>query len=179
MTKQKETSGVLAYWQITSCQLLSTVNKRLDEWVSVHRLDKTRMQLPKKEDQKRVTKGAGSGSGSRPCSPERELMNGTPGRPAKSAIGRKRKANAVDSKSQEIEVCVGCSMYFLFGWSILFSPLPGNSWALGVLRLRLVICSGRELASCFQYLLNFCNKGPRGFWGGWERLNVLDVFFTF
>lgn len=122
MTKQKETSGVLAYWQITSCQLLSTVNKRLDEWVSVHRLDKTRMQLPKKEDQKRVTKGAGSGSGSRPCSPERELMNGTPGRPAKSAIGRKRKANAVDSKSQEIEVCVGCSWYFFCLVGQFFSP---------------------------------------------------------
>ena len=58
----------------------------------------------KRTARNRRESGAASGSGSRPCSPERELVNGTPGRPSKSIIGRKRKVNAVDSKLQDNEV---------------------------------------------------------------------------
>lgn len=65
------------------------------------RLDKNKIQLPKKEDQKKISKGA---AGSRPPSPDRELVNGTGTRP-KSIIGRKRKANACDKSSDDIMVC--------------------------------------------------------------------------
>jgi hypothetical protein len=72
----------------------------LDEWVSEERLDKTKIQLPKKEDLKKISKGA---AGSRPPSPERELVNGN-GPKTKSMIGRKRKANAMDKSSDDIIV---------------------------------------------------------------------------
>ena len=77
------------------------VNKRLDEWVEEERLDLSKLQLPKKEDTKKTSKGKGAGS--RPCSPDRELVNGvgSAGRP-KAIIGRKRKANAMDKSSDEV-----------------------------------------------------------------------------
>ncbi|XP_032230595.1 histone acetyltransferase KAT5 [Nematostella vectensis] len=74
-------------------------NKRLDEWVTEDRLDKTRIQLPKKEDTKKISKGA---AGSRPPSPERDMVNGTGPRTNKILTGRKRKANAMDKSSDEI-----------------------------------------------------------------------------
>ena len=75
------------------------VNKRLDEWVEEERLDLNRLQMPKKEDTKKINKGAGS----RPCSPDRELVNGVgSGRP-KAPVGRKRKANAMDKSSDEVK----------------------------------------------------------------------------
>ncbi|KAK3748728.1 hypothetical protein QZH41_015675 [Actinostola sp. cb2023] len=73
-------------------------NKRLDEWVSEDRLDKRKIQLPKKEDVKKNSKGSAD---SRPPSPERELLNGT-GPRTKAVIGRKRKANASDKSSDDI-----------------------------------------------------------------------------
>ena len=75
------------------------VNKRLDEWVEEERLDLTKLQMPKKEDTKKINKGAGS----RPCSPDRELVNGVgSGRP-KAPVGRKRKANAMDKSGDEVK----------------------------------------------------------------------------
>ena len=76
------------------------VNKRLDEWVEEERLDLSKLQLPKKEDTKKTNKGKGAGS--RPCSPDRELVNGVgSGRP-KAIVGRKRKANAMDKSGDEV-----------------------------------------------------------------------------
>ena len=43
-------------------------NKRLDEWVTEDRLDLKKMQLPKKEVKTPVK------NGSRPCSPDREVL---------------------------------------------------------------------------------------------------------
>ena len=77
------------------------VNKRLDEWVEEERLDLTKLQLPKKEDTKKISKGKGADS--RPCSPDRELVNGVgAGRP-KAPVGRKRKANAMDKSGDEVK----------------------------------------------------------------------------
>lgn len=56
--------------------------------------------MPKKEDAKKTNKGKGAGS--RPCSPDRELVNGVgSGRP-KAIVGRKRKANAMDKAPDEV-----------------------------------------------------------------------------
>ena len=56
--------------------------------------------MPKKEDTKKTNKGKGAGS--RPCSPDRELVNGVgSGRP-KAIVGRKRKANAMDKAPDEV-----------------------------------------------------------------------------
>lgn len=82
-------------------------NKRLDEWVTEDRLNKEKLQLPKKDDAKKTSKGSGciavskTGTGSRPSSPDRELVNGA-ARP-KAMFGRKRKANAMEKSSDEIE----------------------------------------------------------------------------
>ncbi|KAG8185342.1 hypothetical protein JTE90_005470 [Oedothorax gibbosus] len=72
-------------------------NKRLDEWVGKDRLDLTRVQQPKKEVKTPLKEIK---NGSRPCSPEREiiikeepiqlLQNGN-APPKKSTAGRKRK----------------------------------------------------------------------------------------
>lgn len=43
-------------------------NKRLDEWVTEDRLDLKKMQLPKKEAKTPLK------NGSRPCSPDRDVM---------------------------------------------------------------------------------------------------------
>ena len=86
------------YKQLSYCYFL--VNKRLDEWVEEERLDLSKLQLPKKEDAKKTSKGKGAGS--RPCSPDRELVNGVgSGRP-KAIVGRKRKANAMDKSGDEV-----------------------------------------------------------------------------
>nr|XP_020454684.1 histone acetyltransferase KAT5 isoform X1 [Monopterus albus] len=47
-------------------------NKRLDEWVTVDRLDMKKLQFPKKEAKTPTKNGL---PGSRPSSPEREVMN--------------------------------------------------------------------------------------------------------
>lgn len=47
------------------------VNKRLDEWVGKDRLDLTKVQLPKKEVKTPLKEIK---NGSRPCSPEREII---------------------------------------------------------------------------------------------------------
>lgn len=78
----------------------------MDEWVSEDRLNKRKITLPKKEDLKKLSKGS---AGSRPPSPERELVNGTGARP-KSVIGRKRKANASEKSSDDIIVSLSLSM---------------------------------------------------------------------
>ncbi|GIX97944.1 histone acetyltransferase KAT5 [Caerostris darwini] len=72
-------------------------NKRLDEWVGKDRLDLTKVQQPKKEVKTPLKEIK---NGSRPCSPEREviikeepiqlLQNGNVP-PKKSTAGRKRK----------------------------------------------------------------------------------------
>lgn len=72
----------------------------MDEWVTEDRLDKTKIQLPKKEDSKKISKGS---AGSRPPSPDRDLVNGN-GTRTKAVIGRKRKANAMDKSSDDIIV---------------------------------------------------------------------------
>ena len=79
------------------------VNKRLDEWVDEGRLDLSKLQLPKKEDTKKSSKGKGTGS--RPCSPDRELVNGVGSCRPKAIAGRKRKANVIDKASTVDEVC--------------------------------------------------------------------------
>lgn len=63
----------------------------------------TKLQMPKKEDTKKISKGKGT-AGSRPCSPDRELVNGVGGggRP-KAPVGRKRKANAMDKCGDEVK----------------------------------------------------------------------------
>ncbi|CAL1278060.1 unnamed protein product [Larinioides sclopetarius] len=87
-------------------------NKRLDEWVTKERLDLTRVQQPKKEIKTPLKEIK---NGSRPCSPEREivvkeepipiLQNGNVPPQKKSTAGRKRKfpgpadeTNTSDSK---------------------------------------------------------------------------------
>lgn len=47
------------------------VNKRLDEWVTADRLDMKKVQFPKKEAKTPTKNGL---SGSRPSSPEREVV---------------------------------------------------------------------------------------------------------
>ncbi|XP_042900814.1 histone acetyltransferase KAT5 isoform X4 [Parasteatoda tepidariorum] len=73
-------------------------NKRLDEWVGKDRLDLTKVQQPKKEVKTPLKEIK---NGSRPCSPEKEiivkeepihlLQNGGIAPPKKSTAGRKRK----------------------------------------------------------------------------------------
>lgn len=53
-----------------------SVNKRLDEWVTPERLDLKKLQFPKKEAKTPTKNGL---SGSRPSSPEREVVR--PARP--------------------------------------------------------------------------------------------------
>lgn len=52
---------------------LLTVNKRLDEWVTADRLDMKKLQFPKKEAKTPTKNGL---PGSRPSSPEREVVSG-------------------------------------------------------------------------------------------------------
>lgn len=77
------------------CAIL--VNKRLDSWVSEDCLEIEKLQLPKKEENKVRSKILNKGSGSKPCSPERE-NNGT-----KKALiaNRKRKAAAMSKGPEE------------------------------------------------------------------------------
>lgn len=72
-------------------------NKRLDSWVSEDCLEIEKLQLPKKEENKVRSKILNKGSGSKPCSPERE-NNGT-----KKALiaNRKRKAAAMSKGPEE------------------------------------------------------------------------------
>lgn len=51
--------------------LVLKVNKRLDEWVTADRLDMKKVQFPKKEAKTPTKNGL---SGSRPSSPEREVV---------------------------------------------------------------------------------------------------------
>uniref|UniRef100_A0A3B3WWM3 Histone acetyltransferase KAT5 n=1 Tax=Poecilia mexicana TaxID=48701 RepID=A0A3B3WWM3_9TELE len=84
-------------------------NKRLDEWVTTDRLDMKKLQFPKKEAKTPTKNGL---SGSRPSSPEREVVspffplppqNGTARRLIPAQPGRKRKANCgvPDEDSQD------------------------------------------------------------------------------
>lgn len=52
----------------------SSVNKRLDEWVTPDRLDMKKLQFPKKEAKTPTKNGL---PGSRPGSPEREMVSAT------------------------------------------------------------------------------------------------------
>uniref|UniRef100_A0A3Q0RRV5 Histone acetyltransferase KAT5 n=1 Tax=Amphilophus citrinellus TaxID=61819 RepID=A0A3Q0RRV5_AMPCI len=92
-------------------------NKRLDEWVTTDRLDMKKLQFPKKEAKTPTKNGL---PGSRPSSPEREVVrtthvspappvpslpssNGTARRLIPTQPGRKRKANCggTDEDSQD------------------------------------------------------------------------------
>ena len=81
--------------------------------------------MPKKEDTKKISKGKGT-AGSRPCSPDRELVNGVGGGRPKAPVGRKRKANAMDKSGDEVkqEKDVLCRLYVFF---CSFSYVPVNS----------------------------------------------------
>ncbi|KAJ8309486.1 hypothetical protein KUTeg_014360, partial [Tegillarca granosa] len=68
------------------------VNKRLDEWVPEERMDLSKAELPKKDAKTPKKEPSKAGTGSRPCSPDREMMNGTPvSFTKKISINRKRK----------------------------------------------------------------------------------------
>uniref|UniRef100_A0A8B9LTB3 Histone acetyltransferase KAT5 n=1 Tax=Astyanax mexicanus TaxID=7994 RepID=A0A8B9LTB3_ASTMX len=79
-------------------------NKRLDEWVTPDRLDMKKLQFPKKEAKTPTKNGL---PGSRPSSPEREVvretaLNGTTRRVLPpSQPGRKRKTCGTDEDSQD------------------------------------------------------------------------------
>ena len=70
--------------------LYSTVNKRLDTWVSEKSLDKEKLQLPKKEESRSKSKISKGSAGTKPESPERETTA-----TKKGLINRKRKAAAI------------------------------------------------------------------------------------
>ncbi|XP_013779738.1 histone acetyltransferase KAT5-like isoform X1 [Limulus polyphemus] len=72
-------------------------NKRLDEWVTPDRLDLRKVQQPKAEVKTPVKDGK---NGSRPSSPERELVNGI-APPKKTTGSRKRKFPTTDEDSQD------------------------------------------------------------------------------
>ena len=73
--------------------------------------------MPKKEDAKKISKGKGT-AGSRPCSPDRELVNGVGGGRPKAPLGRKRKANAMDKSGDEVKQ----EKNFLFRLRFFFVP---------------------------------------------------------
>ena len=77
--------------------MFSLVNKRLDTWVSEKSLDKEKLQLPKKDDNKAKSKLNKGGAGSKPASPERESTN-----TKKNLANRKRKANAMSSGPEDV-----------------------------------------------------------------------------
>lgn len=95
---KKETAGGSTLYYVHYIDF----NKRLDEWVDEARLDLSKLQLPKKEDNKKSSKGKGAGS--RPSSPDRELVNGVGSCRPKAIIGRKRKANVIDKASTVDEI---------------------------------------------------------------------------
>lgn len=95
---KKETAGGSTLYYVHYIDF----NKRLDEWVDEVRLDLSKLQLPKKEDNKKSSKGKGAGS--RPSSPDRELVNGVGSCRPKAIIGRKRKANVIDKASTVDEI---------------------------------------------------------------------------
>lgn len=67
----------LQCWMFLSYMMLhlSSVNKRLDEWVSEDRMDIGRMELPRKDTKTPKKEGkAVNGTTSRPTSPDRELV---------------------------------------------------------------------------------------------------------
>ena len=104
----------------------------MDEWVTEDRLNKEKLQLPKKEDTKKTNKGSGyatstPGNGSRPSSPERELVNGT-ARP-KAMFGRKRKANAMDKSSDEVMTITipATGVLLRFGAGVHLDLAPGQN----------------------------------------------------
>ena len=72
--------------------------------------------MPKKEDTKKISKGKGT-AGSRPCSPDRELVNGVGGGRPKAPVGRKRKANAMDKSGDEVKQEKNFLFFFLFFWT--------------------------------------------------------------
>ncbi len=74
------------------------VNKRLDTWVSEKSLDKEKLQLPKKDENRARGKLNKGSAGSKPASPERE-GTGT----KKALVNRKRKAKAM-SKGPDDQV---------------------------------------------------------------------------
>ena len=57
------------------CTYCPLVNKRLDEWVTPDRLDVKKLQFPKKEAKTPTKNGL---PGSRPGSPEREVVRAAP-----------------------------------------------------------------------------------------------------
>ncbi|CAB3993321.1 histone acetyltransferase KAT5 isoform X5, partial [Paramuricea clavata] len=71
-------------------------NKRLDTWVSEKSLDKEKLQIPKKDENKAKSKFNKGLAGSKPASPERE-GTGT----KKALVNRKRKANAMSSGPED------------------------------------------------------------------------------
>ena len=71
--------------------------------------------MPKKEDTKKISKGKGT-AGSRPCSPDRELVNGVGGGRPKAPVGRKRKANAMDKSGDEVPVTLEKNFLFFFSF---------------------------------------------------------------
>ncbi|CAH1791663.1 unnamed protein product [Owenia fusiformis] len=82
-------------------------NKRLDEWVGEDRMDLKKLELPKKEAKTPVKDGKSTMNGSRPVTPERDMVvsneplpivstptqNGSALKPPKSGVGRKRKVD--------------------------------------------------------------------------------------
>ncbi|KAL5008626.1 hypothetical protein ScPMuIL_014207 [Solemya velum] len=64
-------------------------NKRLDEWVPEERMDLSRLEPPRKDSKTPKKEGAREG-GSRPGSPERELVNGSA-----SSVPNKKNSNLV------------------------------------------------------------------------------------
>lgn len=63
------------------------VNKRLDEWVTHDRLDLKKIQFPKKEAKTPTKNGL---SGSRPSSPDRDVVRSTAGSGAEGGLSGKR-----------------------------------------------------------------------------------------
>ncbi|KAK3597337.1 hypothetical protein CHS0354_034579 [Potamilus streckersoni] len=78
-------------------------NKRLDEWIPEERMDLTRLEHPKKDVKTPKKEPPGKAStGSRPCSPDRELVNGSASLPLsnkKISGSRKRKLDDDEMES--------------------------------------------------------------------------------
>ena len=66
-------------------------NKRLDEWVSIDRLDLDRLQPPKADEKKKGPSGQEPVTPVKSQSPEREIVNGGPTVNKKAGSSRKRK----------------------------------------------------------------------------------------
>ncbi|PIK35414.1 putative histone acetyltransferase KAT5 isoform X2 [Apostichopus japonicus] len=85
-------------------------NKRLDEWVTIDRLDLTKLQPPSKDQKTPLKELKKPSSGSRAASPEREQLknakvNNGVGNPPKQKGGRKRKLEGeFSTPTNEVEV---------------------------------------------------------------------------